>query len=38
LGGLRTETYNNEIRVDNVQHGLMGLLKLSDLLDIPFDG
>lgn len=36
LGGLRTETYNNEIRVDNVQHGLMGLLKLSDILDIPF--
>lgn len=35
LGGLRTETYNNEIRVDNVQHGLMGLLKLSDVLDIP---
>lgn len=36
LGGLRTETYNNEIRVDNIQHGLMGLLKLSDILDIPF--
>ena len=36
LGGLRTETYNNEIRVDNVQHGLMGLLKLSDILEIPF--
>ena len=26
LGGLRTEVYNNEIRVDNIQHGLMGLL------------
>lgn len=38
LGGLRTETYNNEIRVDNVQHGLMGLLKLSDILDIPLGG
>ena len=22
-GGLRTTTYNNEIRCDNVQHGLM---------------
>ena len=38
MGGLRTETYNNEIRVDNVQHGLMGLLKLTRILDIPFDG
>jgi len=35
MGGLRTETYNNEIRVDNVQHGLMGLLKLTDILDVP---
>ncbi len=32
LGGLRTEVYNNEIRVDNVQHGLMGLLSAGDLL------
>ena len=38
LGGLRTETYNNEIRVDNVQHGLMGLLKLSEILEIPLGG
>ena len=38
LGGLRTETYNNEIRVDNIQHGLMGLLKISELLDIPLGG
>lgn len=29
-GGLRTETYNNEIRVDNVQHNLMALLKLAE--------
>jgi hypothetical protein len=29
LGGLRTEAYNNEIRVDNVQHCLMALLKLA---------
>ncbi len=28
-GGLRTETYNNEIRVDNVQHCLMALLKFD---------
>jgi hypothetical protein len=38
MGGLRTETYHNEIRVDNVQHGLMGLLKLSEILEIPFAG
>lgn len=30
-GGLRTETYNNEIRVDNVQHNLMALLRLQEL-------
>jgi len=35
LGGLRTETYDNEIRVDNVQHGFMGLMKFSEILDIP---
>jgi hypothetical protein len=29
MGGLRTEAYNNEIRVDNVQHCLMALLKLQ---------
>lgn len=28
LGGLRTEVYNNEIRVDNVQHVLMACLDL----------
>lgn len=38
LGGLRTETYNNEIRVDNVQHGLMGLLKLHELMADTFGG
>ncbi len=27
-GGLRTTIYNNEIRVDNVQHGLMALLEI----------
>ncbi|OHC74763.1 MAG: hypothetical protein A3G18_09950 [Rhodospirillales bacterium RIFCSPLOWO2_12_FULL_58_28] len=30
-GAVRTETYNNEIRVDNVQHPLMALLKLDAL-------
>jgi len=28
LGGIRTEVYDNTIRVDNVQHGLMGILKI----------
>ena len=28
LGGLRTTHYDNAIRVDNVQHGLMGVLKI----------
>ena len=27
-GGLRTTVYNNEIRVDNVQHGLMAILEV----------
>ena len=36
LGGLRTETYDNRIRVDNVQHGLIGLLKLPDVLGFSF--
>jgi hypothetical protein len=27
-GGIRTEAYDNTIRVDNVQHGLMALLKI----------
>lgn len=29
-GGIRTETYNNEIRIDNVQHGLMGLHRVLE--------
>jgi hypothetical protein len=28
LGGLRTTEYDNSIRVDNVQHGLMAILKI----------
>jgi hypothetical protein len=28
FGGVRTETYENTIRCDNVQHGLMGILKI----------
>lgn len=31
IGALRTETYNNEIRIDNLQHGLMALLKYREL-------
>ncbi|MFE3836893.1 hypothetical protein [Pseudogemmobacter sonorensis] len=38
MGGLRTEAYNNEIRVDNVQHCLMALLKLDDEPDFPWQG
>jgi hypothetical protein len=30
FGGLRTNEYDNAIRVDNVQHSLMGLQKLLD--------
>ncbi|TVQ88834.1 MAG: hypothetical protein EA397_16705 [Deltaproteobacteria bacterium] len=29
-GGVRTTVYNNEIRVDNVQHNLMGIQKVLD--------
>ena len=38
-GGIRTTIYNNEIRVDNVQHGLMALLEiLSAFKDEDFAG
>lgn len=30
-GGIRTTVYDNVIRVDNVQHGLMALLKLKQM-------
>lgn len=30
LGGIRTDVHNNEIRCDNVQHNLMGILKILD--------
>lgn len=30
-GGIRTTVYDNVIRIDNVQHGLMALLKLMQL-------
>ena len=33
LGGIRTQVYNNTIRVDNVQHSLMGLMKLIPSFD-----
>lgn len=32
VGGLRTTVYDNSIRIDNVQHGLMAILKI---LSIP---
>jgi hypothetical protein len=31
IGAIRTESANNEIRIDNLQHGLMALLKYRDL-------
>jgi hypothetical protein len=31
-GGLRTRVYDNEIRVDNIQHNLLGLAKLVDVV------
>ncbi len=33
IGGLRTTVYNNVIRVDNVQHNLMALMKILDRFD-----
>ena len=30
IGAIRTESYNNEIRIDNLQHGLMALLKYRE--------
>ena len=32
-GGLRTTVYDNEIRVDNVQHGLMALLDILKIFE-----
>lgn len=32
-GALRTTVYNNEIRVDNVQHGLMAVLEILNAFD-----
>jgi hypothetical protein len=38
IGALRTESANNEIRIDNLQHGVMALLKYRDLdRDVDFD-
>ena len=31
IGAVRTESANNEIRIDNLQHGLMALLKYRDI-------
>ena len=33
IGGLRTTVYDNEIRVDNIQHGLMALLEIVRTFD-----
>jgi hypothetical protein len=32
-GGIRTEVYDNEIRIDNVQHGLMALHRVLERFD-----
>jgi hypothetical protein len=32
LGAIRTESYNNELRVDNLQHCAMALLKYRKIL------
>jgi len=31
IGAIRTESYNNEIRIDNLQHGVMALLKYREV-------
>ncbi len=36
IGGVRTTEYNNEIRVDNVQHNLMALMKILANRDFPW--
>ncbi|MDD9941499.1 MAG: hypothetical protein OXU20_10705 [Myxococcales bacterium] len=33
LGGIRTTVYDNSIRVDNVQHGLMAIMRIIDEFD-----
>jgi hypothetical protein len=35
LGAIRSDAYNNMIRIDNIQHATMALLKLKDLLAKP---
>ena len=32
MGAVRTETYNNEIRVDNIQHAMMALLRFREIV------
>ncbi len=34
-GGLRTEVYDNEIRVDNVQHALSAVQRMLQVLELP---
>ena len=33
VGGLRTAEYDNEIRCDNVQHPLMGIIKIIRMFE-----
>jgi hypothetical protein len=33
FGGIRTNVYDNSIRVDNVQHPLMGIMRIMDVFD-----
>ena len=30
VGGLRTTVYKNDIRVDNIQHNLMAVMKITE--------
>lgn len=32
MGAVRTETYNNEIRIDNIQHAMMALLRFREIV------
>lgn len=36
FGGIRTTEYNNIIRIDNVQHNLMAILKILQEKEFPW--
>ena len=38
IGAVRTESANNEIRIDNLQHGLMALLKYREICNSTIRG